>query len=267
MLNNVIERDVDRRMERTRRRPTASGRIPPARAARRAGRRGRRRRGPLGRRRRPRGGASPCSAPLYYVVVYTLLLKPRTALSAVPGGLAGVFPALIGWAATGAGLVGRHPLPLRLIPVWSPPHFWALTLALEDDYRASGIPTPPSRYGEAATRRLIAGFWRRSPRSLAAPLGAGLFGAVVRGRPWPPRRAALGVHGAPAGRPSTAAAWALFKVTGPYLALVLAAAVIDHCSEPAAATLPHGQAAPGSPPAAGQRTVVAHRRALPRSST
>jgi protoheme IX farnesyltransferase len=114
-----------------------------------------------------------------------------------------------------------------LIPVWSPPHSWALTLALGDDYRASGIPTPPARYGDQATRRLIAGFVAALTVVLAAPLGAGLFGAVY----------AAGAVAAAVllwaftvrllGRPTGAAAWALFKATGPCLALVLAAAVAD----------------------------------------
>jgi protoheme IX farnesyltransferase len=225
ILNNVIERDVDRLMERTRRRPTASGRIPPARAAA-AGLAG------------VAAGAAALWAvggglaavfallgAFYYVVVYTLLLKPRTALSAVPGGVAGVFPALIGWAATGAGWSGVVLWLCVLIPVWSPPHSWALTLALVDDYLDSGIPTPPVRYGEAQTRRLIAGFVVALTVVLAAPLAGGLFGGLY----------AAGMVVAAAllwaftvrllGRGSAAAAWALFKVTGPCLALVLAAAV------------------------------------------
>jgi protoheme IX farnesyltransferase len=226
ILNNVIERDVDGRMERTRRRPTASGRIPPARATVAgvagvvAG---------AAALWAVAGGLAAVFALLgafYYVVVYTLLLKPRTALSAVPGGVAGVFPALIGWAATGAGWSGAMLWLCVLIPVWSPPHSWALTLALEDDYRSSGIPTPPTRYGEVATRKLIAGFVVLLTAVLAAPLGAGLFGAVY----------AAGAVIAVAllwaftlrllGRASKEAAWALFKVTGPCLALVLAAAVV-----------------------------------------
>jgi heme o synthase len=227
ILNNVIERDLDLRMERTRRRPTASGRIPPARAVA-AGLAG------VAAGAFALWAVAGCQAAifavlgaLYYVVVYTMLLKPRTALSAVPGGVAGVFPALIGWAATGAGWSGAILWLCVLIPVWSPPHSWALTLALEDDYRASGIPTPPTRYGDAATRNLIAGFVVLLTVVLAAPLAAGLFGAVYAAG----MAAAvilLWVFTLPLlRRGSTAAAWALFKVTGPCLALVLVAAVAD----------------------------------------
>jgi len=227
LLNNVIERDLDRRMERTRRRPTASGRIPPARATAA---------GLVGVAAGAAalwavaGGLAAVFALLgafYYVVVYTLLLKPRTALSAVPGGVAGVFPALIGWAATGAGWSGAILWLCVLVPVWSPPHSWALTLALEDDYLASGIPSPPTRYGETTTRNLIAGFVALLTVTLAVPLGTGLFSAVYAAGAvvavvllWAFALRLLV-------RRSSAAAWALFKVTGPCLALVLAAAVAD----------------------------------------
>ena len=227
LLNNVIERDADRLMRRTRRRPTASGRIPPARAAV-AGAAGVAA-GALALWA-VAGGLAALFALLgaaYYVLVYTLLLKPNSALSAVPGGVAGVFPALIGWAATGAPWSGSILFLCVLIPVWSPPHSWALTLALEDDYRASGIPTPPARYGEAATRRLIAAFVLLLTVVLAAPLGAGLFGLFYAAGMSLAVVLLWGFTLRLLLRPSRAAAWALFKVTGPCLALVLAAAVAD----------------------------------------
>jgi protoheme IX farnesyltransferase len=228
VLNNVIERDVDRRMERTRRRPTASGRIPPARATLV---------GLLG----VAAGAAALWAvagalaaifallgAFYYVVLYTLLLKPRSALSAVPGGVAGVFPALIGWAATGAGWSGAVLWLCVLIPVWSPPHSWALTLALEDEYRSSGLPTPPGRYGDASTRRLIAGFMVLLTAVLAAPLVMGLFGPLYAGGAAVAALLLWAFTLRLLRRAEARAAWALFKVTGPCLALVLAAAVAAH---------------------------------------
>ena len=145
-------------MERTRRRPIAAGRIPAQRAL------------VIGLALvaagslalwAVAGGLAAAFALLgaaYYVIVYTMLLKPRTALSSVPGALAGVFPALIGWAATGAAWSPGILFLCALVFVWSPPHFWALALARGDDYRASGIPTPAIAYGEPACRRLIAAF-------------------------------------------------------------------------------------------------------------
>jgi len=227
LLNNMIERDADRVMERTRGRPTASGRIAPARAA-------------LAGLLAVAAGAAALWAvagglaalfalvgAAYYVLVYTLLLKPHTALSAVPGGVAGVFPALIGWAATGAPWSGAILFLCVLIPVWSPPHSWALTLALDAEYRASAIPTPATAYGEDVTRRLIAAFVLGLTVVLAAPLGAGLFGGVYAAGMCLAAVLLWTFTARLLLRPSTAAAWALFKVTGPCLALVLAAAVAD----------------------------------------
>jgi len=227
ILNNVIERDADARMQRTRRRPTASGRLRPGRA------------GAVGFAAvaagvlalwATAGGLAAVFALLgaaYYVLVYTLLLKPRTALSSVPGALAGVFPALIGWAATGAPWAADILFLCAVVFVWSPPHFWALSLARKDDYRASGIPTPAVRYGERATRRLIVAFFAAFTGIVTAAAVTGLYGI-------PYASIALAttlvlsffVARLLVTRTSTAA-WALFKVSGPCLAAIVAAAVVD----------------------------------------
>ncbi len=228
MLNNVIERDLDIHMERTRRRPTASGRIPPGRAlafglALVAG-------GALALWAAAGGlaAAFALAGAAYYVVVYTLLLKPRTALSSIPGALAGVFPALIGWAATGMPWNGDLLFLCALVFVWSPPHFWALALAREDDYRASGIPTPAVAYGHAACRRLIAGFVAAVTAITLIPVVAGSFGAAYLAIALA-SGAALWVFTARLlSRRDPPAAWALFKVSGPYLAVLVVAAVAGH---------------------------------------
>jgi len=227
ILNNVIERGTDARMERTRRRPTASGRLRPGRAfaaglaAVAAG---------TVALWAVAGGLAAVFALLgaaYYVLIYTLLLKPRTALSSVPGALAGVFPALIGWAATGAPWSADILFLCAVVFVWSPPHFWALSLAREDDYRLSGIPTPTVRYGERTTRVLIVAFFAAFTVIVTAPAVTGLYGAPFIAIAvatmlvlW------FFVARLLVGRTS-AAAWALFKVTGPCLAAIVAAAVVD----------------------------------------
>jgi protoheme IX farnesyltransferase len=227
ILNNVIERDADARMERTRRRPTASGRLRPGRA--RAAGLAAVAAGVLALWATA-GGLAAVFALLgaaYYVLVYTLLLKPRTALSSVPGALAGVFPALIGWAATGAPWSADIIFLCAVVFVWSPPHFWARALAREDDYRASGIPTPAVRYGEPATRRLIVAFFAILTGIVTAAAVTGLYGM-------PYISIALAttlvlwffVARLQAARNSVAA-WALFKVSGPCLAAIVAAAVVD----------------------------------------
>ena len=120
---------------------------------------------------------------LFYVLVYTVWLKRRTAQNIVIGGAAGAFPPLIGWvAATGS----MAPLPLLLFAIiflWTPPHFWALSLFVRSDYAAAKVPMLPVTAGIAATRRQI--FFYSLPMAAAAvapwPLGlAGpLYGVVA----------------------------------------------------------------------------------------
>jgi protoheme IX farnesyltransferase len=92
---------------------------------------------------------------LFYVIVYTMWLKPRTAQNIVIGGAAGAFPPVIGWAAV-TGDVTALPIALfALIFFWTPPHFWALALFVKTDYARAGIPMLPVVSGEVATRRQI----------------------------------------------------------------------------------------------------------------
>jgi protoheme IX farnesyltransferase len=115
---------------------------------------------------------------LFYVLIYTVWLKPRTAQNIVIGGAAGAFPPLIGWlAATGQ----VAPLPLLLFAIiflWTPPHFWALSLFVRSDYAAAGIPMLPVVAGVRATRRQI--FVYSIPMLVAAiaPWPLGLTGAL-----------------------------------------------------------------------------------------
>jgi heme o synthase len=92
---------------------------------------------------------------LFYVIVYTMWLKPRTAQNIVIGGAAGAFPPVIGWAAV-TGDVSALPVALfALTFFWTPPHFWALALFVQTDYAKAGIPMLPVVAGEVATRRQI----------------------------------------------------------------------------------------------------------------
>jgi protoheme IX farnesyltransferase len=91
----------------------------------------------------------------FYVFVYTLWLKRRTAQNIVIGGLAGSLPPAIGWAAA-TGSLGFAPLLLVLIIfLWTPPHFWALALYRSEDYARAGVPMLPVMKGKRATRRQI----------------------------------------------------------------------------------------------------------------
>ena len=95
---------------------------------------------------------------LYYTVIYTIWLKPRTPQNIVIGGGAGAFPPLIGWIAVTGEITLMPVLLFAIIFVWTPPHFWALALFVKTDYAAAGIPMLPVVAGERATRRQIMGY-------------------------------------------------------------------------------------------------------------
>ena len=115
---------------------------------------------------------------LYYVVIYTIWLKPRTAQNIVIGGAAGAFPPVIGWAAV-TGDVSALPIALFfLIFFWTPPHFWSLSLFVRSDYAKAGIPMLPVVAGELATRRQIWGYTGIMAIAVFAPVLLHLTGIV-----------------------------------------------------------------------------------------
>ena len=92
---------------------------------------------------------------IYYAVIYTIWLKPRTPQNIVIGGGAGAFPPMIGWIAVTGDITLMPVLLFAIIFVWTPPHFWALCLFVETDYAKAGIPMLPVVAGKPATRRQI----------------------------------------------------------------------------------------------------------------
>ena len=92
---------------------------------------------------------------LYYAVIYTIWLKPRTPQNIVIGGGAGAFPPLIGWVAVTGDITLMPVLLFAIIFMWTPPHFWALALFMKSDYAKVGIPMMPVVAGERSTRRQI----------------------------------------------------------------------------------------------------------------
>ncbi|WP_236554666.1 heme o synthase [Novosphingobium sp. 9U] len=92
---------------------------------------------------------------VYYAVVYTIWLKPRTPQNIVIGGGAGAFPPLIGWVAATGHVTLMPVLLFAIIFFWTPPHFWALALFVKTDYAKVGIPMMPVVAGEKSTRRQI----------------------------------------------------------------------------------------------------------------
>ncbi len=91
----------------------------------------------------------------FYVAVYTMWLKRSTPQNIVIGGAAGAFPPMIGWAAVTGSLSLEPVLLFAIIFMWTPPHFWALSLYRTEDYARAGIPMLPVVAGDASTRRHI----------------------------------------------------------------------------------------------------------------
>src|SRR4029079_15090167 len=115
---------------------------------------------------------------LFYVLIYTVWLKRRTAQNIVIGGAAGAFPPLIGWVAA-TGQVARLPLLLfAIIFLWTPPHFWALSLFVRSDYAAAGIPMLPVVAGVENTRRQIFLYSLPMAAAAVAPWPLGLAGPI-----------------------------------------------------------------------------------------
>jgi protoheme IX farnesyltransferase len=115
---------------------------------------------------------------LFYVLVYTIWLKRRTPQNIVIGGAAGAFPPLIGWAAA-TGDVATLPLLLfALIFLWTPPHFWALSLFVRSDYEAAGVPMLPVVAGAKATRIQILLYTLPMAAAAIAPWPLGLAGPL-----------------------------------------------------------------------------------------
>jgi protoheme IX farnesyltransferase len=168
-FNNVLERDVDRRMNRTADRPIVTDRVGVYRAT------------AFGvvlavasllafLSVNLLAAVLGLTAIVFYSVVYTLVLKPNTVQNTVVGGAAGALPALIGWAAVRGTIEVPALLLATVIFLWTPAHFYNLALAYREDYERGGFPMLPVVRGEAVTRKHVLLY-----------LGATLVGAVALG--------------------------------------------------------------------------------------
>jgi protoheme IX farnesyltransferase len=226
-VNHWFDRDIDVQMTRTATRPVASGRVSPRAAL-------------------AFGVALACLSVvelslvvnplaaglsflgfLGYVFVYTVWLKRRTPQSIVIGGAAGAVPPLVAWAAVTGSVSGTAVILFFIIFFWTPPHFWALSLLMKDQYAKVGIPMLPVVRGEQETRRQIllyavllyaitqlpfcAGGFGVIYLIASLVLGFAFIGAAVRLQRRADRRSALVVH--------------LFSLV--YLALLFCAMVAD----------------------------------------
>lgn len=154
-INQYIDRDMDAKMTRTARRPIPSGRIAPLNAL--------------------IFGLSMIAwsvlvlgvfvnwlaaglaflGAIYYVVLYTLILKRNTVVNIVIGGGAGAIPVLVGWAAATGTLDPQAFILFAIVFYWTPPHFWALAIMVNKDYAAANVPMMPVARGEKVTRYQI----------------------------------------------------------------------------------------------------------------
>ena len=155
-LNHVLDRDIDRLMgERTRARPVAAERVPPARALEFGVALSAFSFVLLASAVNVLTAALALVGNLFYVLVYTRLLKRSTPLNIVIGGAAGAVPPLVGWAAATGNLTVPAVWLFLIVFFWTPPHFWALSLLLREHYAAARIPMLPVVRGVRATTRQI----------------------------------------------------------------------------------------------------------------
>jgi heme o synthase len=177
-VNHCFDRDIDARMSRTASRPIPAGRISP-RAALIFG-----------------FSLAALSFVLLsltvnvlaaslalggfvgYVGVYTMWLKRRTPQNIVIGGAAGAIPPLVGWAATRGSLSWTAIYLFAIVFYWTPPHFWALSLLMKDEYAKVGVPMMPVVRGEQETRRQILLYTLLLYAITQLPFCAGAFGGI-----------------------------------------------------------------------------------------
>ncbi|PCI34313.1 MAG: protoheme IX farnesyltransferase [Alphaproteobacteria bacterium] len=154
-LNMWYEADLDALMERTKDRPIPAGRMDPQTALHFGVALATASVLVMGLMVNVVAGALLLMTILFYVVVYTIWLKRRTSMNIVIGGAAGAFPPMIAWAAVTGGVSLESIVMFGIIFMWTPPHFWSLSLFACKDYKAAGIPMLPVVSGEAETRKQI----------------------------------------------------------------------------------------------------------------
>jgi protoheme IX farnesyltransferase len=226
-VNHWFDRDIDARMTRTASRPIPAGRISPRAALTFGCVLAALSLLELSLLVNPLAAALSFSGFLGYVFVYTVWLKRRTPQNIVIGGAAGAVPPLVGWAAVTGSVSGTAVILFFIVFFWTPPHFWALSLLMKDEYEKVGVPMLPVVRGEAETRRQILLYTILLYAVTQLPFCAGGFGALYL-------TASLGlglgfIAGAVAlyRRADRAAALRLYLYSLAYLALLFCAMVAD----------------------------------------
>jgi heme o synthase len=153
VFNCVFDRDIDAVMERTKNRPLAAGRLAPKSAVIFGTIIGCSGVLIIATLLNPMAALIAVYGHLFYVVIYTIGLKRTTPQNIVIGGAAGAIPPLVGWAGVTGSLNLTALLLFLIIFLWTPPHFWALALNKNSDYKRAGLPMLPVVAGEAATHK------------------------------------------------------------------------------------------------------------------
>ena len=226
-MNQFFDRDIDEVMRRTRSRPLPAHRIRPERALGFGYALGVVAFLWLGMTVNVLAAALALSALLFYVLVYTLLLKRTTTQNIVIGGAAGAVPVLVGWAAVRGSLALAPVVLFAIVFFWTPPHFWALAMRYTKDYAAAKVPMLPVVRGERETTwnillytvllfaitLLLFPVARMGAIYLVAALGLGGWFVAKAVRLWR--------------RTSPAMALGVFKFSITYLGLLFAAVAVD----------------------------------------
>ncbi len=177
-VNHWFDRDIDAQMARTATRPVPSGRVSPYAALIFGCVLAALSLLELSLTVNPLAAALSFSGFLGYVLVYTVWLKRRTPQNIVIGGAAGAVPPLVGWAAVTGSVSGTAVLLFFIVFFWTPPHFWALSLLMKDEYAKVGVPMLPVVRGEAETRRQILLYTVLLYAVTQLPFCAGGFGGI-----------------------------------------------------------------------------------------
>jgi heme o synthase len=226
-INHYLDRDLDAQMKRTADRPVPAGRVSPRAALLYGIALGAASFVLLALTVNLLAAALALSGLLGYVVVYTLWLKRTTPQNIVIGGAAGAVPPLVAWAATTGSIDGSALYLFAIVFYWTPPHFWALSLLMKDEYAKAGVPMLPVVRGEEETRFQILLYTVLLAAVAALPFAGRLFDGIYM-------VAALGLSAAFVAmavrlrrRADRASALRLYLFSLAYLALLFAAMVVD----------------------------------------
>jgi protoheme IX farnesyltransferase len=226
-INHYLDRDIDAMMKRTATRPVPAGRIAPRTALWYGIALGAASFLVLSLTVNLLAGCLALSGLLGYVLVYTMWLKRSTPQNIVIGGAAGAVPPLVAWAATTGHLSGAALYLFAIVFYWTPPHFWALSLLMKDEYARAGVPMMPVVRGEAETRRQIVLYTLLLVAVTMLPFAGRLFNGVYAITALVLGLAFTGLAVALQRSAERRAALRLYLFSLAYLAVLFAAMVVD----------------------------------------